>query len=122
MGLTSMDLGEGETEFLHLEYAKDTKLYVPVSQLHVISRYTGMSEENAPLHKLGSDQWRKAKQKAIARIHDVAQDHQGKQARHGQDLAGRVKAWTAATSASQQLADEFAQWLERPDPSAILPI
>ncbi|MFX5570502.1 CarD family transcriptional regulator, partial [Acinetobacter baumannii] len=41
MGLVSMDLGEGETEFLHLEYAKETKLYVPVSQLHVISRYSG---------------------------------------------------------------------------------
>ncbi len=51
MGLTSMDLGEGETEFLHLEYAKDTKLYVPVSQLHVISRYSGASPENAPLHR-----------------------------------------------------------------------
>ncbi|MFX8449393.1 CarD family transcriptional regulator, partial [Acinetobacter baumannii] len=43
MGLVSMDLGEGETEFLHLEYAKETKLYVPVSQLHVISRYSGAS-------------------------------------------------------------------------------
>ena len=50
MGLISMDLGEGETEFLHLEYAKDTKLYVPVSQLHVISRYSGASPDDAPLH------------------------------------------------------------------------
>jgi transcription-repair coupling factor (superfamily II helicase) len=59
MGLTSMDLGEGETEFLHLEYAKETKLYVPVSQLHVISRYSGASPDDAPLHTLGSGQWEK---------------------------------------------------------------
>jgi transcription-repair coupling factor (superfamily II helicase) len=72
MGLTSMDLGEGETEFLHLEYAKDTKLYVPVSQLHVISRYSGASPEDAPLHSLGSGQWEKAKKKAAQQIRDTA--------------------------------------------------
>jgi transcription-repair coupling factor (superfamily II helicase) len=72
MGLTSMDLGEGETEFLHLEYAKDTKLYVPVSQLHVISRYSGASPEDAPLHTLGSGQWEKAKKKAAQQIRDTA--------------------------------------------------
>ena len=72
MGLTSMDLGEGETEFLHLEYAKDTKLYVPVSQLHVISRYSGASPEDAPLHSLGSGQWEKAKKKAAEQVRDTA--------------------------------------------------
>jgi transcription-repair coupling factor (superfamily II helicase) len=72
MGLASMDLGEGETEFLHLEYAKDTKLYVPVSQLHVISRYSGASPEDAPLHSLGSGQWEKAKRKAAEQIRDTA--------------------------------------------------
>ncbi|ABR88919.1 transcription-repair coupling factor (superfamily II helicase) [Janthinobacterium sp. Marseille] len=72
MGLTSMDLGEGETEFLHLEYAKDTKLYVPVSQLHVISRYSGASPEDAPLHALGSGQWEKAKRRAAEKIRDTA--------------------------------------------------
>ena len=72
MGLTSMDLGEGETEFLHLEYAKDTKLYVPVSQLHVISRYSGGSPEDAPLHSLGSGQWEKAKRKAAEQVRDTA--------------------------------------------------
>jgi transcription-repair coupling factor (superfamily II helicase) len=72
MGLTSMDLGEGETEFLHLEYAKDTKLYVPVSQLHVISRYSGASPEDAPLHTLGSGQWEKAKRKAAEQVRDTA--------------------------------------------------
>jgi transcription-repair coupling factor (superfamily II helicase) len=72
MGLLSMDLGEGETEFLHLEYAKDTKLYVPVSQLHVISRYSGASPDEAPLHTLGSGQWEKAKRKAAQQIRDTA--------------------------------------------------
>jgi transcription-repair coupling factor (superfamily II helicase) len=72
MGLMSMDLGEGETEFLHLEYAKETKLYVPVSQLHVISRYSGASPEDAPLHTLGSGQWDKAKRKAAEQVRDTA--------------------------------------------------
>ncbi|HYD78383.1 MAG TPA: transcription-repair coupling factor [Paucimonas sp.] len=72
MGLVSLDLGEGETEFLHLEYAKETKLYVPVSQLHVISRYSGASPEDAPLHALGSGQWEKAKKKAAQQIRDTA--------------------------------------------------
>ncbi len=72
MGLISMDMGDGETEFLNLEYAKDTKLYVPVSQLHVISRYSGAAPENAPLHALGSPQWEKAKRKAAEQIRDTA--------------------------------------------------
>ncbi len=72
MGLISMDLGEGETEFLHLEYAKDTKLYVPVSQLHVIARYSGTAAEDAPLHSLGSGQWEKAKRKAAEQVRDTA--------------------------------------------------
>ncbi|WP_133648891.1 transcription-repair coupling factor [Paraburkholderia flava] len=72
MGLVSMDLGEGETEFLHLEYAGDSKLYVPVSQLHVISRYSGADPDSAPLHSLGSGQWEKAKRKAAQQIRDTA--------------------------------------------------
>lgn len=71
-GLVAMDLGEGETEFLHLEYAKETKLYVPVAQLHVISRYSGASQEDAPLHMLGSGAWEKAKRKAAQQCHDTA--------------------------------------------------
>lgn len=72
MGLLSMDLGEGETEFLHLEYARETRLYVPVSQLHVISRYSGASPEDAPLHMLGSGQWEKARRKAARQVRDTA--------------------------------------------------
>ena len=61
MGLINIDLGDGPSEFLHLEYADKATLYVPVSQLHLIGRYTGVSPEEAPLHKLGSGQWDKAR-------------------------------------------------------------
>ncbi|NOU20511.1 MAG: transcription-repair coupling factor, partial [Methyloglobulus sp.] len=72
LGLHTLKIGGIDAEFLALEYANNDKLYVPVSSLHVIGRYTGVSPENAPLHKLGGDQWTKAKKKAIARIRDVA--------------------------------------------------
>jgi transcription-repair coupling factor (superfamily II helicase) len=72
IGLTHMDLGEGETEFLHLEYADGDKLYVPVSQLHQISRYSGAPGDQVHLHKLGSGQWDKAKKKAAAQVRDTA--------------------------------------------------
>jgi transcription-repair coupling factor (superfamily II helicase) len=71
-GLAGMDLGEGPTEFLHLQYEGGDKLYVPVSQLAVISRYSGAEAEAAPLHKLGSGQWDKAKAKAARQVRDTA--------------------------------------------------
>ena len=71
-GLINMDLGEGMTEFLALEYDDGDKLYVPVSQLQVIGRYSGASPEAAPLHKLGSGQWEKAKRKAAEQVRDTA--------------------------------------------------
>jgi transcription-repair coupling factor (superfamily II helicase) len=73
-GLFNLDFGEGESEFLLLEYFGDDKLYVPVSNLDLISRYSGGPAETAPLHKLGSDQWDKAKKKALKQIHDTAAD------------------------------------------------
>ena len=72
LGLTTLETGGVTGEFLNLEYADGDKLYVPVASLDLISRYTGASPENAPLHKLGSDQWAKAKQRAIRKIRDVA--------------------------------------------------
>ncbi|MCG2595063.1 transcription-repair coupling factor [Ramlibacter sp. XY19] len=71
-GLMSMDVGQGSTEFLHLEYADKATLYVPVSQLHQISRYTGVGADEAPLHRLGSGQWEKAKRKAAEQVRDTA--------------------------------------------------
>jgi transcription-repair coupling factor (superfamily II helicase) len=71
-GLVNLDMGEGENEFLLLEYADEAKLYVPVSQLHVISRYSGGAPETAPLHKLGSGAWDKAKRRAMQQVRDTA--------------------------------------------------
>lgn len=72
LGLQTLHIGELDTEFLTLEYANNDKLYVPVSSLHLISRYTGASPDHAPLHRLGSGQWEKAKKKAREQVHDVA--------------------------------------------------
>ncbi|HEY6967511.1 MAG TPA: transcription-repair coupling factor [Burkholderiales bacterium] len=71
-GLVNLDLGEGVTEFLLLEYEGGDKLYVPVSQLEVISRYSGAQPEEAPLHKLGSGQWDKARARAAKQVRDTA--------------------------------------------------
>ena len=81
-GLINLDLGNKQPdnspalpalqEFLHLEYADQATLYVPVSQLHLIGRYTGVSPEDAPLHKLGSGQWDKARRRAAEQIRDSA--------------------------------------------------
>jgi transcription-repair coupling factor (superfamily II helicase) len=71
-GLIHIDLGDGNNEFLHLEYADKATLYVPVAQLHLIGRYTGVSADEAPLHKLGSGQWEKARRKAAEQVRDTA--------------------------------------------------
>src|SRR5690606_3676668 len=71
-GLDSFDVEGQLTEFLVMEYADAAKLYVPVASLHLITRYSGGDPENAPLHRLGSDQWQKARRKAAEKIVDVA--------------------------------------------------
>ncbi|RCS59939.1 transcription-repair coupling factor [Parvibium lacunae] len=72
LGLISMDMGDGDSEFLQLEYAHNTQLYVPVANLHLISRYSGSSPDEAPLHQLGSGQWEKARKKAAQQARDTA--------------------------------------------------
>ncbi|WP_145478201.1 transcription-repair coupling factor [Stenotrophomonas rhizophila] len=71
-GLIVLDAGGMPGEFLEIEYAKGDRLYVPVAQLHLISRYSGASPETAPLHSLGGEQWSKAKRKAAEKVRDVA--------------------------------------------------
>ena len=71
-GLTTIELDGQKQEFLQLNYANEAKLYVPVSSLHLISRYSGAEENLAPLHKLGSDSWDKAKRKAAEKVRDTA--------------------------------------------------
>ncbi|HEY9985367.1 TPA: transcription-repair coupling factor [Neisseria meningitidis] len=72
MGLVTMDLGDETNEMMLLEYAGEAQLYVPVSQLHLISRYSGQAHENVALHKLGSGAWNKAKRKAAEKARDTA--------------------------------------------------
>jgi transcription-repair coupling factor (superfamily II helicase) len=72
VGLTRMDIDGTDAEFVTLEYAGGDRLHVPVGSLHLISRYTGAAPEQAPLHRLGTDQWQKARRRAAERIRDVA--------------------------------------------------
>lgn len=72
LGLITLEAGGIVAEFLHLEYADGDKLYVPVHALELITRFTGASPENAPLHRLGSDQWAKARRRATRKIRDIA--------------------------------------------------
>ncbi|PKH87956.1 transcription-repair coupling factor [Colwellia sp. Bg11-28] len=72
LGLQTIENGGIVTEFLVLSYANEAKLYVPVSSLHLIGRYSGADSDHAPLHKLGNDTWSKAKQKAAEKVRDVA--------------------------------------------------
>ena len=71
-GLQSMDVGGMQGEFLTIEYAKGDKLYVPVAQLGLVSRYSGTAPELAPLHSLGGDAWERARKKAAEKVRDVA--------------------------------------------------
>ncbi|WP_312975299.1 transcription-repair coupling factor [Stutzerimonas nitrititolerans] len=71
-GLVTMEFDGQAAEFLQLQYAEDAKLYVPVASLHLIARYTGSDDALAPLHRLGSEQWQKAKRKAAEQVRDVA--------------------------------------------------
>ncbi|MEX3606356.1 MAG: transcription-repair coupling factor [Burkholderia sp.] len=116
MGLVSMDLGEGDTEFLHLEYAGESKLYVPVSQLHVISRYSGADPDSAPLHSLGSGQWERAKRKAAQQIRDTAAELLNLYARRA---AREGHAFTLEPRDYVKFADSFG-FEETPDQAAAI--
>ncbi|NOS87527.1 MAG: transcription-repair coupling factor, partial [Methylococcaceae bacterium] len=111
MGLQTLQVGGIIAEFLTLEYANNDKLYVPVLTLHVIGRYTGMSPETAPLHKLGGDQWGKLKKKAIARIRDVAAELLEI---HAKRAVKQGHAFVVADSDYQAFADAFP-FEETPD-------
>ncbi|HUF73111.1 MAG TPA: transcription-repair coupling factor [Gammaproteobacteria bacterium] len=91
-GLKTLEVDGTATEFLLLEYADSDKLYVPVLSLHLVTRYTGASPDEAPLHRLGSDQWQKAKRKAAREARDVAAEllnlYAQRAAREGTRIAG----------------------------------
>jgi len=116
LGLQTLDVGGLTQEFLTLEYAKGDKLYVPVSSLHLISRYTGASDETAPLHRLGSDQWEKAKRRAAQKVHDVAAELLDIYARRA---ARQGHAFADPGPAYQQFAAAF-EFEETPDQLAAI--
>src|SRR5690625_7055663 len=71
-GLQTLAVGDQQKEFLTLEYAEGARLYVPVASLHLISRYAGADLDHAPLHRLGSEQWSRARRRAAEKVRDVA--------------------------------------------------
>ncbi|CAA6824363.1 MAG: Transcription-repair coupling factor [uncultured Thiotrichaceae bacterium] len=90
LGMQTLATGDITSEYLMLEYAGGDKLYVPVASLHLVSRYTGMAAENAPMHKLGSEVWDKSRKKAAEKAHDVAAEllevHARRAAQKGQSF------------------------------------
>jgi transcription-repair coupling factor (superfamily II helicase) len=115
-GLVSLDLGEGPTEFLQLEYADADKLYVPVAQLHTIGRYSGGPPEQAPLHKLGGADWEKAKRKAAAQVRDTAAELLGMYARRA---ARQGRAFNVKSHDLEAFAEGFG-FEETPDQRAAI--
>ncbi|MEQ8938442.1 MAG: CarD family transcriptional regulator, partial [Gammaproteobacteria bacterium] len=99
LGLVTLETGGIPGEFIQLEYADGDKLYVPVAALDLISRYTGVDPEHAPLHKLGSGQWQKARRKAAEKVYDVAAEllelHARRAARQGQTYDLEQDAYSA---------------------------
>jgi transcription-repair coupling factor (superfamily II helicase) len=115
-GLQAISHSGQVEEFLTLEYANEAKLYVPVTSLHLINRYSGADESLAPLHKLGSEQWSKAKRKAAEQVRDVAAEllnlYATRQAREGYSH-------TVDKDAYSRFSAEFA-FEETPDQSAAI--
>ena len=116
MGATNPDGSPAQQEFLHLEYAQGAALYVPVSQLHLISRYTGVSPEEAPLHRLGSGQWDKAKRKAAEQVRDAAAELLNLYARRA---ARQGHAFRFSAQDYEQFANDFG-FEETPDQKAAI--
>ncbi|MGB0997138.1 MAG: transcription-repair coupling factor [Pseudomonadales bacterium] len=92
LGLDTLDIDGAAHEFLALSYAGGAKLYVPVTSLHLIGRYAGADEEHAPLHRLGSDQWERAKRRAAEKVVDVAAELLDIYARRELKLSHRLAA------------------------------
>ena len=111
-GLVTLDVGGSSGEFLALEYAKGDRLYVPVAQLGLVSRYSGTSPESAPLHSLAGDAWERAKRKAAEKARDAAAEllaiHAQRAARGGLELRADPSLYArfAATFRFEETADQ----------------
>lgn len=112
-GLETLTTGDVTAEYLTLEYANHDKIYVPISSLHLISRYSGADSENAPLQKLGSKQWEKIKKKTAEKIRDTAAELLDI---YGRRLANLGYAFKFEEASYQQFADKFP-FEETPDQS-----
>jgi len=103
VGLQVMDVGGQSGEFLVLEYQDGDRLYVPVHSLHQVSRYSGAAPESAPLHKLGTDQWARARRKAAEKVRDAAAElldlYAQRKARRGLKLEHRELEYQAFANA-----------------------
>jgi transcription-repair coupling factor (superfamily II helicase) len=115
-GLVNLDLGDGNTEFLLLEYAGGDKLYVPVTQLGAISPYSGVAPDDAPLHKLGTEQWEKARRRAMQAVRDTAAELL---ALYAQRAARSGHAFTLSQQDYQAFAESFG-FEETPDQAAAI--
>src|SRR5690606_4348469 len=103
VGLMPMQVAGEDGEFLVIEYAGNDRVYVPVTALHLVSRYTDASPDAAPLHKLGTDQWAKARRRAAEQVRDVAAElldlYARRQARKGTPLVADEKEYRAFAAA-----------------------
>ncbi len=121
VGLMGMEVAGTPGEFLVLEYQGGDRIYVPVHALHLISRYTGSAPENAPLHKLGTEQWAKAKRRAAEQVRDIAAElldlYARRRAQHAASLPLREAEYQAFANAfpfeeTEDQADAIAKVLE----------
>ncbi|MGH8327731.1 MAG: CarD family transcriptional regulator, partial [Steroidobacteraceae bacterium] len=103
VGLAPLEVAGQQGEFLILEYQDQDRVYVPVHALHLVSRYTGSAPESAPLHKLGTDQWAKARRRAAEQVRDVAAElldlYARRKARRGLELPFHEAEYQAFASA-----------------------
>lgn len=112
-GLNTLTIEDQASEFLTIEYAEGDRLYVPVASLHLVSRYTGGSDDSAPLHRMGSDRWAKAKKRAAERVRDVAAElldlYARREARQGHafELDRRMYEEFASTFAFEETPDQL---------------
>ncbi|OOR90116.1 transcription-repair coupling factor [Moraxella caviae] len=104
-GLVVLDVGDGEQEFIHLTYADDASIYVPITNLALIGRYSGTDSEAVQLSKIGSGKWDKAKQKTLTQIYDVAAELLNVQARRN---AKQGISFTVETANYELFASQFA--------------
>ncbi|MEN1729499.1 MAG: transcription-repair coupling factor, partial [Pseudomonadota bacterium] len=113
LGLEVLDVSDSTGEYLTLEYDDGDKLYVPVTDLHLVSRYTGSDPEQVKLNRLGSDQWRKTRRKAAEKIRDVAAELLNLQARraarkgHAYELERGLQARFAAGFEYEETEDQL---------------